>query len=556
MASASTYALCHSSVDGSPISFSVAGVGLDASVRAKHWALIVALVLLTRIPAAVSAIAPARDATRYWRAAVLLETEPLSVAVRQMDCHPLYPATLSMAHALVAWFGEIDGPSDWLRASQLVGIASTVLFMISAYEVGCRLWTPTISLLGCLLVQFLPRQVHYSVDVLGDVLHAALWMTSVLFLLRSWERPRWRDALACGAFAGAAYWTRTEALLLPIVALLATTVRQCVRSWRLDVRSWATICVGLWVGLASLAAPYAITVGSISPTPTSKRMMSRPDPWEPVARYDVFQPAAALAPRESSAPLLDPDRAPLLAARRVVVELAQETRVLVLAWALLALVTPGRRRLTGPHAFLVVALLLAYGVLLVGLRMRAGFLAGRYFTPTLPFLAMWASAGLVQWNERWRQGGPFPWEREWDNADRSRRRQWAFAGAVSLLVLVGSVAAWSEPLHRFRYGHMLAARWIAERAGARDKVVDDVGQVGTFAAHDVVTSTSAPAWTARFAVIEPAIVPPFDPSDQSKLDPSLRVVVFPQSKEQTKPGIYVVERRMAQASVERSGWTR
>ena len=227
--------------------------------------LLVLIVLLPRLCAAAFIVTPARDMVRYVEAADDAADAPtLGDAVRTMDCHPLYPAALSGAQSLLSKVFGLSGPMSWVTAGEVVGIGSYILFLLTAYAVGLKTLSRQVAFWGCAIVALLPRQVSYSVDVLTDSLHAWLWMTCLYFLM-SVERPNpaWRFGLA-GLFAGFAFWTRAEAMLLPVLAFAGGVAVQTVPSWRLPWRTAGACAAAFGIAWGLTAGTFIGTLGKLS----------------------------------------------------------------------------------------------------------------------------------------------------------------------------------------------------------------------------------------------------------------------------------------------------
>ena len=168
--------------------------------RRKHLrnlCLISAVALAPRLLMLSTAVAPARDSFRYLAAARALQDLPFTEAVPALDVHPLYPMTLLAAKQLLTFLTGMDGPYAWLRAGQLWSLACYLAFLGCAYVAGVGLWSPRTACLGCMALAIVPRQVCYSVDVLSDSLHAALWMACFACLVWTWRRPRVVETDCC-----------------------------------------------------------------------------------------------------------------------------------------------------------------------------------------------------------------------------------------------------------------------------------------------------------------------------------------------------------------------
>ncbi len=94
--------------------------------------MLVTIILLPRIWVASQAVAPNKDAIRYWAAADLFVLNPPIEAIGSIDSLPVYPAIL----AFIKSAGWATTPDLWWRSSQLVGMAFYAVFLLSAYGAG------------------------------------------------------------------------------------------------------------------------------------------------------------------------------------------------------------------------------------------------------------------------------------------------------------------------------------------------------------------------------------------------------------------------------------
>lgn len=162
-----------------------------------------------------------------------------------------------------------DTPLAWQRCGQLVaclgGIASCALIFLLAR----RLFDTTIAFMAGLLAVCWPAGGHLSADVLSDMPHLALYLAAFLMAHRAMQMQCARRLVACGVFAGAAYWMRQEAL--GIVAASA----MCWM-WPGQVRKRKERWIGLAVLLlcfAIVVAPQSIASGRLMPGKSIKDMI-------------------------------------------------------------------------------------------------------------------------------------------------------------------------------------------------------------------------------------------------------------------------------------------
>lgn len=472
---------------------------------------LLAIVVLPRLWAASRAVAPARDAFRYWSAAACLSEFPLSFSVQAIDCQPLYPATLASIGS-VAFTME---PVDCWRRAQAWSIFCAAWFYLAAYVAGLRIFPIPIAWLGCALVSLLPRQIRYSVDVLSDNLHAALWMTALAALVWSWDRrSRGRFVLlaAAGLVTGLAFWTRFEALLLPAAFVVAMTARQCFAIDRLTLAEWglrfSLYLVPAWLAVAGygqlrgeLAARHTVQVlvgsvhreerigashNSLTVVQEGESAPSVEEPRTPIDRWllDTATPSAFEVAVGSLA--------------RVAWEFFQETR----GWlgVLFVLGTFATRRYVfGGTAWLLPAsALVGYALVLTLVRWKVGFLAGRYWMPVLPFCGMMGAAAIVAVAQRLRVPSAM-------SGIANRRWAWAWCALVAASAMGLNATAWYEPLHPDRFGHRQAAVWLAEHTKADQALFDPGWACGFFAERPLWHPVASKIPDCEYAVIEPGL---------------------------------------------------
>lgn len=545
--------------------------------------LIIAVVAaIPRLAAVAWTVAPARDAFRFIDAAQLLQQQPFLDAVRQINVHPLYPLTLIGAHHVWTSVTGSDDAYAWLYAGQLWSVVSYIGFLFASYAAGSQLWGRRLALLGCLAISLTPRQVSYSADLLSDSFHAAMWMTAFAFVVCAWRRQSGL-VMALGAFfAAAAYWTRVEAVLLPLTVGATAVTAQLLPAWRLPWRQWAKLLACFSLCYLPLAGAYSWTIGRISARSTAMVMLGvqvNPAPMITELPADG-DPDGEPGSANASSPPLSPDpvpqaatpaslaeealedvdlvpheythmvgyeRAPWwLATFLLFKEIGQETRGWLLAFVALALVCRCRTKTAMPGGLFVFFAVCGCAAMLIVLRMRAGYIAGRYMTPILPLLSIYAMTGIEAAVELLRRPPSFPWEATLSEAALSRLRQAFVVVTVWVVGLILCVPGWLKPLHRHRYGHMQAARWLREHTRPGDMVFDPSRASAFFAGRPQwLPNVSVPARLPfKFAVIDPSLVYRSEPLMHQAIraanDQGRVVAQFPRKKEGTEVGVYVL----------------
>lgn len=518
---------------------------ITARFRESPWLGLICVLLAAggiRSLAIHRSVAPARDALRYLSCAADFEELPFVVALRSIDSHPLYPMSLVAVHWVVRSLGFNDA-THWVTACQIWSTVCYLAFLTLAYAVGRGIWNDRIALLGCMALAFVPRQVFYSVDILSDSLHAALWMASLLCFLNGWRSRKIAWFASAGVLCGLAYWTRMEAVLLPMAFAGSWLLALCSARTRLPIRFSSFATLAFVVGIMVIAVPYVAITGKLSPRNSTRSILGESTVGEPVVRQEeslvktlAGQPltrpydfkrsvdenvARGLAPAEQDhidKPNLISkrygaadgysDRTLPAAVTRFVYELSQETRGWILAMAVLTLFHFGRTRASMPGVLVCVVAFCGCAGMLVVLQMKAGYMAGRYLTPVLPFVCMTAIAGVESLIALVDAMPRLMWERSWTPEALATRRRLTTCGILAATAFALCIPDCLRPLHPFRRGHMQAAAWIRQHT-ATDELIFDPSQFSGFFADRPIwkpSAESAERPPIRYAVIDPSVV--------------------------------------------------
>lgn len=516
--------------------------------------LILAVALVPRVIVLRNTVAPARDALRYWAAEQELAHGPFPEAIQRLDVPPLYPASLiALRSTMTHWLGPI-GPEEWLTICQCGSIASYLAFLVAAYLVGAVIWSPPVAACGAIATSILPRQVYYSADVLSDNLFAALWMTAfglaaTVFLRRADRAPH-GFALAAGAglLAGLAFWTRTEGLLLAV--LFGAAVMFGLVFERRRVAPLALALSGFALTFGPAVSTYVSLSGHLSPRNSARGILGGDTVAEPVGATAVLRSSlAARAGEEWPAPTARDAPLPSLraSAAKLAFEIGQETRVWLLALAVLGLAARSSGVCAARGGWLVALALGGVAAMLLALHLRAGFLASRYLTPILPFVGMGAAVGiaaLMNWSER---GPRLPWERGWTDWTFRRARRAAAASAIGIIAAAACVPDWFRPLHPYRDGQMRAAAWLKRHAAPDDLIFDPTLFSAYFANRTAwwPHGNEEPLSRCRYAVIDPAAVGRSDAATLAAIErvaaEGRMVVRFPKMPGSAETGVYIYE---------------
>jgi hypothetical protein len=207
----------------------------------------------------------------------------------QAHQHPLYPATILVAHGVARAFGAHDSPMTWQRCGQVVswtaGMAVVALVGVLTVRLIRRLGLPLDARLAALIAMLwtglLDLHVWLSADAMSDEVHLVFYLGAVLLLLRVNTLPA---ALGCGVLSGLAFLTRPEGAVAALGGLAALWARRRELGARKIVRP----AIGLACGFLLCAAPYWGVVGRLS---AKKNVLERP----PSSAAQAAAPPSSLA---------------------------------------------------------------------------------------------------------------------------------------------------------------------------------------------------------------------------------------------------------------------
>jgi hypothetical protein len=437
-----------------------------------------------------------RDGAKFVELALNLQTRG-AAALREptFDQHPLYPLSITIAEALLAWAGAAAGPLRWAWAGQAV---SLVCGTLTPLLVGWIAWNlarrigpdsetggaaPAFSL-AVTLASVLPLCVWLGSDAMSEPLFSVWYLGGIALLLTPMAPGR---GVLAGLCAGAAYLTRPEGAALAVAGLFATPAEN-------GLRRRLVCAAALGVGFLALAGPYAALRGGWSPK------LSKQGVEEFVA------PRPAFAEPEKRTQFAALERSPVAwyaALGDAACQTVRGGRGVLLCLALPALIA-WRGRIRRAALPLCVAMMIHFA-LAAWVRYRAGYLDPRHVLPIVLALLIPAAALGLAWS-----------------TDRLRPRQVRIAGVLGLLISLGVLSAYSTRLPNagtqyirtaaevlaeqpeFRSGHVLvgggAQRTLALYSGAalrtwNENVQDDKARYADVADH-VLNWKPAAEWLA------------------------------------------------------------
>ncbi|MBY0401841.1 glycosyltransferase family 39 protein, partial [Myxococcota bacterium] len=162
--------------------------------------------------------------------------------------HPLYPALVALLESLAL------APET---AAVAVSIGGGLLAVAAVHRIAYGRFGSAVGAAAGAIAALHPWAVDFSADVMSDGLYGGLFLAGLACLIELLERPSALRAGLFGSFAGLAYWTRPEGLILVVVAAGATAFRFARQtgprraSWRFA--SGAIAASLLFVGALRLA---------------------------------------------------------------------------------------------------------------------------------------------------------------------------------------------------------------------------------------------------------------------------------------------------------------
>src|SRR5262249_35010774 len=152
------------------------------------------------------------------------------------------------------------------------------LLVVPMFYLGRELFDRRVAFWGTLLFQLLPATGRLMPDGLSEPVFLLLACPALLFVCYGLRTGRLVWFVLAGVLAGLAYLTRTEGLLVVLVAGLVMLGLQWSRRWR---RSWPVMGrngLGMGVSCGVVAVPFMLLIGGVS-LKDSVKYMKDPDKW-------------------------------------------------------------------------------------------------------------------------------------------------------------------------------------------------------------------------------------------------------------------------------------
>ena len=336
--------------------------------------------------------------------AVLFNDGPLFLAIaRAIDAgdwasalshpyHPFYPMAIHWMQRLIP---------NWEQAAVAVSILSGGISVAAMVGLVREFVGKGLALCAGLLLAVHPYAIAFSSDVQSEGIYSAFFLGGMFFVARASTRQSWLYALIAGLCSGVAYLIRPEGLGVAVIG--------CgLAAWFYLRRGWPLPRVGVWVlallvGAAVVLTPYVVQLHEITGqwTLTQKKSVlavatlgqaARPRgeeiSWQ-APGMSAQVPADHLQ-KSVSTPEHFPSRWEALGdlAHSTLSALRYEYLFLILLAAFATASIDPRYRV------MVVATLLLYGIVLVGLVTSSGYVSRRHTLMPSLMLMGYAALGL------------------------------------------------------------------------------------------------------------------------------------------------------------------
>jgi hypothetical protein len=445
------------------------------STRKIDWLLIGGLLLLVlplRLWLLHNTEVAARDSINYVQYALQFEKQDWRTVLAENHQHPGYPLMVWLMSLPVRAIDGTTTPENLALSTQLVSTTAALLLILPMYWLGRQFFDRKISFWATLLFQYLPIGAQHLSDGISEPAYLLLIVSGLLQAIHAVrERSLWRCGL-CGFFAGLAYLTRPEG----VVILAAAAAVAIVMQFRAESRcSWKRFfaCAGtMAVVLMLTGAPYPLATGRLSNKPSLFQVFGLKNPFEQQVRLE--EPSAPLSsPRvlfAATFPRVDSKLVRLVqSVKALLIEITQGLHFLGAIPAILGLWWSfGRLRLNA--GFWVVAVFCAlHSMLLMAHAISACYISDRHVMILVLFACYFVVVGLRELPSRilaWRKMeiAEFSWT-------------WRSAPAWSALLLLGLIACClpkaTQRLHANRAGNYAAGHWLFDHVQEGD-IIDDV----------------------------------------------------------------------------------
>jgi hypothetical protein len=367
--------------------------------------------------------------------------------------HPAYPLAIAAVHRLSGG----NGPIAWQAAAQAASVIAGVLLVIPLYLFALELYGTPAAWLACLLTFLVPLTGHVLADVLAEGTFLLFWMTGCWTALRFLRDGRTVWLVVTIVFAGLAYMTRPEGLLLPLALAGTLGLMVCRPASRLPWPAWRRAVSLLIAGPLLVAGPFVALKGGIATKPAVARLLG----------LAARSPAMAV---ERERPL-DPDQSTLtayvVAGRAVARAVLGAVSAPLLALAMVSLLAAGGNTDRGRKGLFLALILVGWLLALVRLHVTGGYCTPRHALILALLVIAAAAQGLIILVDRCTARVL---------AGATAHRQALLSGALIGICLVAGTVLYARdliaPVNPGFRGYRQAGEWLVAHSPRDARVLD------------------------------------------------------------------------------------
>jgi hypothetical protein len=407
----------------------------------------------------------ARDSIGFIRIAWQLHSHPLRewpAILREAPQHPGYPLCILGVRPLVQMVAP--GPEALVlqRSAQFASALASLFLVVAAYLLGRELFDRRVGFGVALLLLCLPVSGLLLCDGLSESVFLALAGIGLYLAVRALRTGSRRDFGLAGVFAGLAYLTRPEGLVIPAATTLVLLGLAVLRRAEWPLRRVVVCGVWLVASAGIVSAPLMASTGMLTVKPSARRSL-----WQGAERAPqklaLGQPLLALFHPDMGT---GTDRT-WWGVEAVGWELFVGFDYVFWAPLLIGVWCCFQRsiRIPGVWVLFLTSFSIAFCVWRVAV--VVGYASDRHLLLVILSWLPWCVAGLIIVGEaipRWLRAFGLP-------------RRWLLsspvAGILLLLVAAGmALPRTLEPLHLHRAGFRQAGLWLAENTRPEQPIVD------------------------------------------------------------------------------------
>ena len=410
----------------------------------------------------------ARDSITFVQYALQFDDNDWRTVACANQQHPGYPALVWLMSLPVRALDGPATPANMALATQLVSLAASLLLILPMYWLGRAFFDRKICFGAALLYQYLPISAQHLSDGLSEPVYLLLIVSGLLHAVQAVRKRSWQRAALCGFFAGLAYLTRPEGVLILAAGAAGLILLQFRNDWRCSWKQFYACGTAMTLAALLAGSPFVIATGRISNKPIYFQLTGQRNPWPAAPTPERADLAigtrilfAASFPRSDSR-LQNLGRS----VWAVAVEINQGLHYVAGAFALLGLAWSLARWRLNPGSYVVAGYCSLHSVLLIALAMSANYVSDRHVMILVLFSTYFVVIGLTELPRRvlaWRRiEGPGLWR---------SGPAWSALLGVALLALCLPKA--TQRLHGNRAGNHAAGLWLSRQVQDNDIIVDE-----------------------------------------------------------------------------------